>query len=94
MPPATALVSNDINHNGAPIWVLSALTALGDEWTPLMRGVIDAARSAGIVEINGLQPDDQDVNAGLRSAGFTGDRDEDILALFELSPLSPAPAFA
>src|SRR5205814_605623 len=28
MPPATALFSNDTNHSGAPIWVLSALTAL------------------------------------------------------------------
>jgi GNAT superfamily N-acetyltransferase len=87
MPPATALVSNDTNHSGAPIWVLSALTALGEEWTPLMRGVISAARDAGIVEVNGLQPDNHDVNTGLQSAGFIGDHDEDILCLFELSPL-------
>jgi GNAT superfamily N-acetyltransferase len=85
MPPPTALVRNDTNHTGAPIWVLSALTALSEEWTRLLLGLITAARAAGIIEINGLQPDTHEINNGLQSAGFTGDADEDRLCLFELS---------
>ncbi len=74
----------------APIWVLSALTALGEEWAPLMRGLVDAARETGIAEINGLQPDIHDLYAGFQTAGFAGDPDEDRLCLFELSPVPGA----
>jgi hypothetical protein len=87
MPPPTALVRSDTNHNGAPIWVLSALTALGEEWTHLLAGLIAAARAANIVEINGLQPDSNELNHALEAAGFTGESEEDRLCLFELSPI-------
>jgi GNAT superfamily N-acetyltransferase len=87
MPAACALVRNDTNHMQAPIWVLSALTALGEEWAPLMRGLVNAARETGISEINGLQPDMHDLYAGFQSARFVGDLDEDRLCLFELSPV-------
>jgi hypothetical protein len=85
MPAACALVRKDTNHMQAPIWVLSALTALGEEWAQLMLGLVDAARETGITEINGLQPDMHDLHAGFQSAGFAGDPDEDRLCLFELS---------
>jgi len=90
MPPPTALVRNDTNHDGAPLWVLSALTAVGEEWSALMRGLVDTARARGIAEINGLLPDMQELHGGLQSAGFKGDLDEDRLALFGLSPLPPS----
>ena len=81
------LVRTDTNHLNEPIWVLSALTALGEEWSPLMRGLVNAAREAGIQEINGLQPDLHDMYVGLKSAGFAGDSDESRLCVFELSPV-------
>jgi len=87
MPYATALVRSDTNHTDEPIWVLSALTALGEEWSHLMRGLVNAAREAGIREINGLQPDLHDMYVGLKLAGFACDGDEDRLCLFELSPV-------
>jgi GNAT superfamily N-acetyltransferase len=90
LPAAGVLVRNDTNHKKAPIWVLSALTALGEEWAPLMRGLVNRAREMGITEINGLQPDMHDLHAGFLTAGFAGSPDEDRLCLFELSPVPGA----
>ncbi|HYP40777.1 MAG TPA: GNAT family N-acetyltransferase [Chloroflexia bacterium] len=84
MPVPTLLLLDGQDDNGKPAWVLSAVTALDDEWALLLLGLCAHAQEQGIVEINGLLPDTIDATLGLRAAGFKGDSDNERLCLFEL----------
>lgn len=83
MPPPTALIMQDTDE-GRPVWVISTLTALGEQFSLLMSGLATAAMEVGIQRIHGILPDMQEIYGGLLSAGFTPDRDDERLCLFEL----------
>ncbi len=85
LPPPAVLVSPDKDEQGRPIWVLSAVSALGAEWEEMGRALIEVALGRNIIEINGLLSDDNDIFSGLQRAGFTPDPDDERLCLFELS---------
>jgi GNAT superfamily N-acetyltransferase len=84
MPPPALLLLDGQDDNDNPAWVLSAVTALDEEWASLLRGLCAHASEHNIVEINGLLPDTIDATLGLKAAGFKGDGDHERLCLFEL----------
>jgi GNAT superfamily N-acetyltransferase len=84
MPPPTLLLLDGQDDNDNPAWVLSAVTALEEEWASLLRGLCAHASEHNIVEINGLLPDTTDATLGLKAAGFKCDSDQERLCLFEL----------
>jgi GNAT superfamily N-acetyltransferase len=84
MPLPTLLLLDGHDDGGKPAWVLSAVTALDDEWALLLRGLCAHALEQGIIEINGLLPDTIDATLGLKAAGFKADSDNERLCLFEL----------
>lgn len=84
LPPPTVLLRPGRSATEEIAWVLSAVSALGMEWEPLMRGLLQYARQQGVREINGLLPDTLEVYSGMKKAGFTPDTDDERLCLFAL----------
>ncbi len=82
--PPTVLLRAGRSDTEEIAWVLSAVTALGADWGPLMRGLLRYARQRGVREVNGLLPDTLEVYSGLTKAGFTPDTDDERLCLFAL----------
>jgi N-acetylglutamate synthase-like GNAT family acetyltransferase len=83
LPPAFAIVSSDRSGDKAR-WIISALSATGDEWVSLAAGLISAAGRRGVQAISGLLPDAAYIYSALGGVGFTSGADADSLSLFEL----------
>ncbi len=84
LPPAMVMVWPERQEDGSLLWKINLLSALGEEWEGMARGLIQRARRDGVAQIEGLLPDSIDTLMGLRSAGFTPDKDDERLCLFEL----------
>lgn len=85
LPPPTVLLQPGRSATEDAAWVLSAVTALGEGWEPLMRGLMHYAREQGVAEINGLLPDTVEVYSGMKSAGYDPDSDDERLCVFALT---------
>ena len=65
-------------------WTVSAVCASYAEWSPLLRGLLAAARSQGIGTVEGLLPDEHLIYTATMAADITPDSDGHCHCLFEL----------
>lgn len=82
LPPAFVIFSR--RSRDSATLTISAISALGAQWTPLASALVSYARSAGATEMGGLVPDSGSAVAAMQAAGFDTGGNGDLFALFDL----------